>query len=182
MPIHSRPGEGNASPARIDASATPAEAALEDLLNHLGNGALRGEFKREWPLGDWVVDFYFAHLRLAIEVDGGYHRALSRWRKDQHKTRDLEARGISVLRLTNREVLSAAPAGRERLITRLRAAWRVALERSRAPAPAPRSVREPDAPDYVGPAARACRRRALPGIRISWRPARRMALTAGVRR
>lgn len=148
-------------------TATHAEAELEKILNSLGNGALRGEFQREWRVGDWAVDFYFAQIRLAIEVDGGYHRALSRWRKDLHKTRDLEARGITVLRLTNSEVLG----DRQGLVIRLRAAWRVALERSRQHGSSGLRVREPDAPVYVVAATpvRYCR---LAAPRVCARPSR----------
>jgi len=115
---------------------TPAEAELERILRELGAGALAGEFRREWPVGDWVVDFYFPTIRLAIEVDGGYHRAQSRWRLDLAKTRDLEERGITVLRLINAEVFG----DRERLVARLRAAWRAALENVRR---YPTTLREP---------------------------------------
>ena len=115
---------------------TPAEAELERILRELGAGALAGEFKREWPVGDWVVDFYFPTIRLAIEVDGGYHRAQSRWRLDLAKTRDLEERGITVLRLINAEVFG----DRERLVARLRAAWRAAVENIRRH---PTTLREP---------------------------------------
>jgi very-short-patch-repair endonuclease len=104
---------------------TRAEAALEALLNELGNGALRGEYKREWPFESWFVDFYFPHIRLAIEVDGGYHRMQSQWRADQWKTRALEAQGITVLRLTNAQVLGDRPA----LVQMLRMAWREALRK-----------------------------------------------------
>ena len=104
---------------------TRAEAALECLLNELGNGALRGEFKREWPFEGWFVDFYFPTVKLAIEVDGGYHRAQAQWRADQWKTRALQARGITVLRLTNAQVLGDKPA----LVQRLRMAWREALRK-----------------------------------------------------
>ena len=120
---------------------TPAEAELERILRELGDGALAGEFRREWPLGDWLIDFYFPGIKLAIEVDGGYHRAQSRWRLDLAKTRDLEARGITVLRLINAEVFG----DRERLVARLRAAWRAALEKTRQ---RPNSLREPDALVY----------------------------------
>ncbi len=120
---------------------TPAEAELERILRELGAGALAGEFKREWPVGDWVVDFYFPTIRLAIEVDGGYHRAQSRWRQDLAKTRDLEERGITVLRLINAEVFG----DRERLVARLRAAWRAAVENIRRN---PTTLREPGCAPY----------------------------------
>jgi very-short-patch-repair endonuclease len=110
---------------------TRAEAALENLLNELGNGALRGEFRREWPFEGWFLDFYFPHIRLAIEVDGGYHRAQAQWREDQWKTRALEAQGITVLRLTNVQVLG----DRAALVQMLRMAWREALRRGADGAP-----------------------------------------------
>ncbi|MBL8381601.1 MAG: DUF559 domain-containing protein [Burkholderiales bacterium] len=120
---------------------TPAEAELERILRALGGGALAGEFRREWPIGDWIVDFYFPTVRLAIEVDGGYHRAQSRWRADLAKTRDLEGRGIVVLRLANAEVFGE----RERLLGRLRAAWRAALDNVRRN---PQTLREPACDAY----------------------------------
>ena len=138
--------------------STLAEAEFERILNALGNGALRGEFVREWPVGHWLLDFYFASIKLAIEVDGGYHRAPLQWRRDLHKTAELESLGITVLRLTNAEVFG----DRERLIVKLRAAWRVAqaqvLVCNNAKSPPRRhQVREPASAGYavasVAPAA-----------------------------
>ena len=133
---------------------TPAEAELERILRELGAGALAGEFRREWPVGDWVLDFYFPTIRLGIEVDGGYHRAQSRWRLDLAKTRDLEERGITVLRLINAEVFG----DRERLVARLRAAWRAAVgNRQRNPT----TLREPACVLYWPGAALAATRSML---------------------
>jgi very-short-patch-repair endonuclease len=54
---------------------TRAERALAALLNEVNGHALEGRFEREWVCGGrWIVDFYFPEVRLAIEVDGGYHR------------------------------------------------------------------------------------------------------------
>jgi very-short-patch-repair endonuclease len=120
---------------------TEAEAELERVLRSLGGGALAGEFRREWPVGDWTLDFYFPTVRLAIEVDGGYHRAQWRWRLDLAKNHDLAARGITVLRLANAEVFG----DREKLVARLRAAWRAAMQNVRRN---PLTLREPDPPPY----------------------------------
>ena len=106
---------------------TPAEAAFACILDELGDGALRGEYKREWPVGQWCLDFYFPAIKLAIEIDGGYHRAQSQWRQDQRRTAELEAAGITVLRIVNAEVFG----DRARLIERLRAAWRQAVLKAR---------------------------------------------------
>jgi very-short-patch-repair endonuclease len=132
---------------------TRAEAALAAILDELGGGALRGEYRREWPVGEWWADFYFPSIRLAIEVDGGYHRAQSRWRLDQRKAADLEARGITLLRLANPEVFG----DRLRLVERLRTAWRQAALRTRRETRAqPNLVREPAAPYGASAARPAC--------------------------
>ena len=107
---------------------TPAEAELEHIFNNLGGGALNGEFVREWPLGNWLIDFYFPAIKLAVEVDGGYHRAPLQWRRDLHKAAELDAEGITLVRLGNAEVFGE----RQRLIEKLRAAWRVAQLRTEA--------------------------------------------------
>ena len=125
---------------------TPAEAAFACILDELGDGALRGEYKREWPVGQWCLDFYFPAIKLAIEIDGGYHRAQSQWRQDQRRTAELEAAGITVLRVINAEVFG----DRERLIERLRAAWRQAILKTRADG---NVAREPAALYAAGSAA-----------------------------
>jgi very-short-patch-repair endonuclease len=99
---------------------TRAERALERLLNELNGGALAGRFRREWVCGRWIVDFYFPEVQLAIEVDGGYHRSTFQLGWDLFKSAELEAVGITVLRLTNQEVLR----DRARLLAKLRQAWR----------------------------------------------------------
>lgn len=104
------------------AAPTSAEQALERTLNQLGDGVLSGTFQREHRFGRWLVDFYFPAICLAIEVDGGYHRGQSRWRKDLRKTADLAAQGITVLRLTNAQVFG----DRAVLVELLRGAWRSA--------------------------------------------------------
>lgn len=118
---------------------TRAERALEALLNEVNGHALEGRFRREWVCGErWLVDFYFPEVRLAIEVDGGYHRSTFQLGWDLFKTASLEAAGLTVLRLTNQEVLG----DRARLVAKLRQAWRKA--RANAPA-ARRPMRPPPA-------------------------------------
>jgi very-short-patch-repair endonuclease len=79
----------------------------------LNDGALEGRFRREWVCGGrWIVDFYFPEVRLAIEVDGGYHRSTFQLGWDLFKAAELEAAGLTLLRLTNQEVFG----DRERLL------------------------------------------------------------------
>jgi len=107
---------------------TRAERALEAILNGLADGALEGEFRREWVCGEWILDFYFPAVRLAIEVDGGYHRATLQLSRDLHKAAALDAAGVTLVRLKNQEVFG----DRERLVAKLREAWRASCRRARA--------------------------------------------------
>ncbi len=105
---------------------TRAERALAAILNEVNEGTLEGRFRREWVCGGrWIVDFYFPEVRLAIEVDGGYHRSTFQLGWDLFKAAELEAAGMTLLRLTNQEVLG----DRERLLAKLRRGWRAALAR-----------------------------------------------------
>jgi very-short-patch-repair endonuclease len=107
---------------------TRAERALAVILNGLNEGALDGRFRREWVCGGrWIVDFYFPEVRLGIEVDGGYHRSTTQKGWDLFKEGGLESAGVTLLRLTNEEVFG----DRERLLRKLRQAWRTALRNAR---------------------------------------------------
>ena len=61
------------------------------------------KFRRQHPLGHYVLDFVCLEARLIVEVDGGQH--IERMEYDQHRTEWLEARGFRVLRFWNHEVL-----------------------------------------------------------------------------
>jgi very-short-patch-repair endonuclease len=114
---------------------TRAERALAAILNEVNEGVLEGRFRREWVCGGrWIVDFYFPEVRLAIEVDGGYHRSTFQLGWDLFKAAELEAAGLTLLRLTNQEVLG----DRARLLAKLRKAWRTALANERRTRRAPR--------------------------------------------
>src|SRR5665648_645230 len=76
---------------------------IEQRLWHALRGTQLGaSFRRQHPVGPYVLDFYCASLRLAIELDGDTHA--SRAEHDALRTRFLEARGIRVLRFANRDV------------------------------------------------------------------------------
>jgi very-short-patch-repair endonuclease len=107
---------------------TRAERALATILAGLSDGALDGRFRREWVCGArWIVDFYVPEVRLAIEVDGGYHRSTTQKGWDFFRESALASAGVTLLRLTNQEVLG----NRELVIGKLRQAWRRASRRAR---------------------------------------------------
>lgn len=61
-------------------------------------------FLRQKPLGHFIVDFYCANLRLAIEVDGNLHD----FQKQRDKERDdflKQSFGIKIIRFRNEDIL-----------------------------------------------------------------------------
>ncbi|MCD9027027.1 DUF559 domain-containing protein [Luteimonas sp. BDR2-5] len=72
------------------------------LWYHLRNRQLMGvKFRRQHPVGPFVVDFLSLEARLVVEVDGSQHSA----GVDAGRTRFLERRGFRMLRLWNHDVL-----------------------------------------------------------------------------
>ncbi len=74
------------------------------LWKHLRMRRLAGyKFRRQQPIGPYIVDFVSFERRLIIEVDGGQH--FQQVDYDAERTVYLEAQGYQVLRFWNRQVL-----------------------------------------------------------------------------
>jgi very-short-patch-repair endonuclease len=84
--------------------ATQPESFLWDILR---NRKLNGlKFRRQHPVKDqFILDFYCAEYRLALEIDGGYHLTQDQKEYDDGRTYELNELGLTVLRFTNEEVL-----------------------------------------------------------------------------
>lgn len=77
----------------------------EDLLwQELRNNKLGFRFKRQYSIVNYVVDFYCAKYKLAIEIDGKIHQRLDNRKYDQYRTRYLESLGIKEIRFNNESV------------------------------------------------------------------------------
>lgn len=63
------------------------------------------KFRRQVPLGRFIVDFSCYDARVVIELDGGQRAEASRSTADGERTQWLESRGFCVLRFWNHEVL-----------------------------------------------------------------------------
>jgi len=62
------------------------------LWNHLRNRKLGGlKFRRQCPLGSFVVDFLCSEKILAIEIDGEYHDAEEQQLYDRQRSDFLES-------------------------------------------------------------------------------------------
>ena len=82
------------------ANQTDAEAVLWDTLR--GRRLMGMKFRRQGPIGNYIVDFLCAEYRLIVEVDGIQH-AESPY--DEKRDRNLQDRGFKVLRFWNDDVL-----------------------------------------------------------------------------
>ncbi|HEX7742749.1 MAG TPA: endonuclease domain-containing protein [Sphingobium sp.] len=63
------------------------------------------KFRRQHPVGPYVLDFYCASARLAVEVDGGFHDVADQIAHDQRRDDWLRSQGIRVLRIKAVDVL-----------------------------------------------------------------------------
>ena len=70
----------------------------------LRNGQIGGiKFRRQHPVGPYVVDFYCRDARLVVEVDGLSHD--DKARQDAAKTNHIELQGLRILRVMNEDVM-----------------------------------------------------------------------------
>ena len=71
------------------------------------------KFKRQKPIGHYIVDFICMEHHLIIELDGGQHADQTDY--DQQRDAWLRAQGYTVLRFWNNEVLKQTEAVLERI-------------------------------------------------------------------
>ncbi|OFZ67686.1 MAG: hypothetical protein A2V79_01750 [Betaproteobacteria bacterium RBG_16_56_24] len=75
------------------------------LWRHLRMEQLSGyKFRRQHPIGNYIVDFVCLEAALVLEVDGGQHAESAD--NDAIRTKWLEAKGLHVMRFWNNEVLN----------------------------------------------------------------------------
>ena len=80
---------------------TPPEQLLWLALR---NGQIGGmKFRRQHPVGPYVVDFYCHSAKLVVEIDGMSHN--DKAELDAVRTKALEAEGLRLLRVTNKDVM-----------------------------------------------------------------------------
>ena len=94
---------------------TDAEQVLWDLVRDRRLGGYK--FRRQVPLGGYVVDFVCREKRLIVELDGSQHQDQSGY--DAERTVWLGGRGYEVLRLWNNEFLEDPHAASERILATL---------------------------------------------------------------
>jgi very-short-patch-repair endonuclease len=76
------------------------------------------KFRRQHPLGRYILDFVCLEAGLVIELDGGQHA--ERQSEDAARTAWLEKQGFNVLRFWNNEVMGNLDGVREVILSQLR--------------------------------------------------------------
>jgi methylmalonyl-CoA mutase cobalamin-binding domain/chain len=133
-------------------NAADAEKLMWQLLR---NRALHdAKFRRQHPIGSYILDFYCHEAKLAVELDGSGHLEEKQIKHDEERTQALNELGIRVLRFWNSDVLNKTE-------DVLGVIW-TALEESDdslIPNPSPEGGREQESPSPTGegPGVRATR-------------------------
>jgi imidazole glycerol-phosphate synthase subunit HisF len=63
------------------------------------------KFRRQHPVGNYILDFYCHQLKLAIEVDGSIHHIEEVMQEDQERQSVIEKEGIRFIRVSNDEIM-----------------------------------------------------------------------------
>jgi very-short-patch-repair endonuclease len=105
---------------RLRAEASDAERKLWSYLRRKQMASLR--FRRQHPIGPYIVDFYCSAAKLVVELDGSQHGEDKAVAYDRARTEWLEARGFHVLRIWNHEFFKNRDEALERI-------WRTLKDR-----------------------------------------------------
>jgi very-short-patch-repair endonuclease len=97
---------------------TPQEVKLWVKLRELK--PLGFHFRRQAPIGPYIVDFVSFHSRLIIEADGGQHGMPEGARLDQMRDAFLGSQGFTVLRFWNSDIDSNLTGVMEEILSMLK--------------------------------------------------------------
>ena len=82
---------------------TDAESVFWNIAKANGLGQ---KCRRQYIIGQYIVDFFFRQSMLIVEIDGGYHFTEQQQREDAVRQDWLEHMGYKLLRFTNEEVVN----------------------------------------------------------------------------
>ena len=99
------PPQTIANARRLRRALSPPEARLWVRLRQRAPGL--PTFRRQHPIGPYVLDFYCAMARLAIEIDGMSHDVGGRPERDLRRDAWLATRGVTVMRIAAGDVMRA---------------------------------------------------------------------------
>lgn len=88
---------------RLRRDQTEAEKRLWAILR---NRQLSGvKFRRQYPIGNYILDFYSPEYRIGIEADGSQHYEDDIKGKDDIREKELSKVGVEIIRFNDYEIL-----------------------------------------------------------------------------
>ena len=83
-------------------NSTPHEQMLWRLIRN--RNFKNYKFRRQYPIGNYIVDFICREKRLIIELDGGQHNEENNINYDKLRTEFLNNMGYKILRIWNNDI------------------------------------------------------------------------------
>jgi very-short-patch-repair endonuclease len=93
---------------KLRKSKTRGEKALQEYLRSFR--PLGARFRRETPIGPYVVDFAWLSARIVVEVDGASHDLPGRSEQDAEHDMFLRSRGFRVIRIRDADAIGSSAA------------------------------------------------------------------------
>ena len=87
---------------KLRQNQTKQELKLWALLRNRNFQGLK--FKRQYNIGDYIVDFVCLELKIIIEIDGSQHNDPKTIVSDKERTTYLQSKGFKVFRFWNNEI------------------------------------------------------------------------------
>ena len=114
-------------PQQLRTNATEAEKRIWYFLRN--RQFEKFKFRRQHPIGVYIVDFVCLEQKLIVELDGGHHAGQTQY--DARRTKALQDKGFRVLRYWNNDVLNNTNAVLETILAEMNA--------GPSPSPSPRN-------------------------------------------
>src|SRR6266481_5337277 len=102
---------------KLRANTTPHERILWRALKEIPTEG--SHFRRQAPIGRYIVDFFCPARKLIIELDGGHHNDDETVERDRERQLWLEQEGYRVVRFWNSEITADLTAVLERIYVEL---------------------------------------------------------------
>lgn len=94
--------ERNILARELRKNQTPQETKMWSILRNYQVKGLK--FKRQYPIGNYIVDFVCKDIKLVIEIDGSQHNEIQNIKYDETRTKFLNSKGYTVLRFWNNDI------------------------------------------------------------------------------
>ncbi len=88
---------------RLRRDQTEAEKKLWSILRN--RQLAGGKFRRQFSIGNYILDFYSPEYKLGIEADGGQHFEDKGRKRDEVRAKELSKLGVEILRFNDNDIL-----------------------------------------------------------------------------